>query len=554
MGEQIDFLHRFSARQLSWAAFVSATVLTGVVWKTPQSLYSDPAYQMDALQEYFNRSSHCFNCAITPDEKDLSKNQSSWIIWWPPGPQLFIYPLVAKGVSIGFAVRCATILCIVIGAIGWARWMSLFELPGYILLLLAISFPWMRYASNPLFLFSTETCMFATGPWVLLLAASIAERWEDENANTPAEAMWGFVLGLSLAIRFILKYSSAFTSVGICIFLVWAFRHRLKRMVFRWSALGAGFIVPVAFLSIINSRWGGAANGVTRTAGLHLKMSHIVSAIADPVLALADSESLLRYVFVNPVHPRFTTDLAIRWLVFPFGLLLYALLIKSRPQNILERLTKFVFFSTVFCLTAVWMISKSADHNSRHLETAALAILPFTLVLIRRQLAEQPGAWRATLWRCFIALFIGLPLLYGFISVFAKVIRTPPHYALDAVQIYNPLLADQDLAGVIQRLDKEYDPATDVWYLPEPISALNIPGRTIVRPADFMELTDLERDIFRTSQTIRLRVLLPPKFETNGKGPLIRSSFIHAGPWTSKSIPGCNYLLWESRMDPDSAS
>jgi hypothetical protein len=205
------------------------------------------------------------------------------------------------------------------------------------------------------------------------------------------------------------------------------------------------------------------------------------------------------------------------------------------------------------CIFFVWSISSSADHSARHIATGAMATLPLALQCFFREWTKPARTFYRWLWALFAGAFILVPLLYGVVSVFAKVRRTPADYALDASRVYNPLLASNDLRAVVSRLSSDWNPKTDVWYLPEPISALNIPGRTIVRAADFMTTEELKRDSFLTSAPLRMRVLLPAKFENDGKGPIIRNSFPQAGVWQSRRIEGCNYVLWETWLKSEKA-
>ena len=81
-------------------------------------------------------------------------------------------------------------------------------------------------------------------------------------------------------------------------------------------------------------------------------------------------------------------------------------------------------------------------------------------------------------------------------------------------------------------------PASDIWYLVDPLTALDLPGRIIVRHADFIDLALLRRDLFLTTRLVRVHVVLPPRFEDNGKGKAIRASFPQATAWSRTGDPG----------------
>src|SRR6185295_14997658 len=95
-----------------------------------------------------------------------------------------------------------------------------------------------------------------------------------------------------------------------------------------------------------------------------------------------------------------------------------------------------------------------------------------------------------------------------------------------------------------------FDPSTDIWYLTEPLTALDLPGRAIVRHADFMQLALLRRDRFLTSRRMRVHVVMPPRFEDNGKGEAIRASFPQATAWSRTEIPAGEYVCWTAMLEP----
>ena len=86
------------------------------------------------------------------------------------------------------------------------------------------------------------------------------------------------------------------------------------------------------------------------------------------------------------------------------------------------------------------------------------------------------------------------------------------------------------------------------------MSALDLPGRAIVVHADFTDLAALRKMAFQTSRPIRVHALLPPRFESNGKGDAIRSSFLHAGPWRHEPLPGSEYRCVGRRRPPIASS
>src|SRR5712691_8682902 len=99
--------------------------------------------------------------------------------------------------------------------------------------------------------------------------------------------------------------------------------------------------------------------------------------------------------------------------------------------------------------------------------------------------------------------------------------------------MYNPSLAGKDVNYARSLLLQEFDLRSDVWYLTDPISALDLPGRMLIRHADFIDPEKLRQDTFRSSHPVRVRVVLPASFEKSGKADIIRRSFVGTGKWQS---------------------
>src|SRR5207248_9617528 len=104
--------------------------LFAVLAVTPvfQGIYSDPAYQLRAVQQKLAGESPSINVRISPAPDDLSRDVHEWIAWWTPGTQIAVYPFMRAGLSLGRSVRAVAAITLVAGSVGWATWFSFFEL------------------------------------------------------------------------------------------------------------------------------------------------------------------------------------------------------------------------------------------------------------------------------------------------------------------------------------------------------------------------------------------------------------------------------------------
>ena len=255
-----------------------------------QGIYSDPAYQLKAVQQKLSGQSWSINNRVHPDPRDLSKDADEWISWWTPGTQVVVYPFMSAGLTLGKAVRAVAALSLIVGAVGWATWFSAFEMPVSLLFVLVAALPFVRYASNGVFLYSSETLVFAAGPWMLLATLPFLGKSRDARLGY----MWHFALGIVLGLAYWLKDSLAFVAFSATAALaVDAWRRRDEDFaggLARSVATGVGAAIPFITLVALNHRYGVLANKVA--AGFAPKLPSlrtILDAVALPALQMADA-------------------------------------------------------------------------------------------------------------------------------------------------------------------------------------------------------------------------------------------------------------------------
>jgi len=535
------------------AAALSAIVVCAIASRTHQSFYSDPAQQMKTALQFVAGASPAPNDWVRPDYDDLSRDVEEPLVVWAPGTPFAFVPFVRAGFGPAAAARSVAALALVLGAAGWARWCAAFDLPDAVVWFLAIGIGWLRFASNALFLYNAEILVFAAVPWVLI-AAMAADR--ASGLRRPAAMA---LVGLAAGALYIVKYSATFVTAAVLTWLAWRSLRRdgsregsLARRVAPVAAAIAAAALPVVALSAWNRSHGGAANLMFATFGIRWDWAYLAHALAAPALTAGDLASPLAYVLMHPVHG-FTQNAS--WLTaigLPGGVLLAWFAIRPRVDGAPADLARTVFGVSLAAILLVWTLSTAVSVESRHLASAGFAMLPLAIAEGR---ARWPGAARpARIALAFAAVsFVGAPFAYGVVSVAAKAARYPPAYRTGPSGIYNPLLAGRDAASVAAALNVDCSADDDVWYLVEPLSSLDLAGRAIVRNADFIPVETLRLDRFRTSRRLRVRALLPPRFESNGKAAAIRASFPQAAQWSRSTIAGAEYDLWTAVLEPGNA-
>src|SRR5439155_8323753 len=177
-----------------------------------------------------------------------------------PGTELVTYPLLRAGLSLGASVRIVAAAALVSGAAGWAAWFAQFELSAAIVLPLAAAWPFVRHASNGLFLYSAEMLVFAAAPWLLLATRRFLAR--DRSLSPARQATAALGLGFALGAAYWLKGSLGFVAVGVLLAIAVSEARSTRvrrRALLVISAAAAGAAVPFVTLSVVNRLAGGGA-------------------------------------------------------------------------------------------------------------------------------------------------------------------------------------------------------------------------------------------------------------------------------------------------------
>jgi hypothetical protein len=543
-----------SPKKMALLALLSAVLLVSVVTvaRVPQGAYSDPGWQIKAVQQSIRNESPFPNDLRMPDPEDISRERSGWISFWAPGSELFLWPLMRFGLSPGTAVRITAGVCIVSGSVGWALWTSLFSLPMWLRAAVAVSLPWIHYSNESLFLYSAEALTFAAVPWVLLSSSRFCDALRAGSSRYVRPFGVGFLAGC----LYVMKYSGVLISAGLALYIalvVWRLGRERRRAILSASAWMLGLILPIAGLNLANQHFSGNVNLVTASMHSYFRWQIFLHGIVNPALAIASGDAPLAYVLLHPTSgllKGLTRNAQETWPALfglPGGVLLLYLSLKRGKIHSNSQLAVYVFSTGIVLLMLLWSVTP-VSYEARHSAAGALTLLP--VVLARGyawyKSSSSKGFLRIVLL-AFAAVYLVLPVLYGVASAFGKVYRQRQSTAISGM--YNPLLADRDAELVRQALIQGYLAATDIWYVTDPITALDLPGRVIVRHADFTDAEILRKEKFASTRPVRVRVVLPQNFESNGKSQIIRDSFQGARNWERCSSAG-RVNCWIAQVEP----
>jgi hypothetical protein len=561
-----------SQRVLLILMLISSLLVLCIALKNPQGLYSDSAWQLKALQQFIIGTSPSFNHFVRPSYDDLSVNQAIWITWWPPGTNLLAYPLLAQGIPIGISIRIIAFVCLILGSLGWFYWFSLFDLPIWLGGIFTLTLPTLRYSNHALFQYSAEVLVYAYAPWLILTAYGLSKLWEQNEIQTnsnylpnlPKYLFISPLIGLIFTFGYILKYSLLFVILGSLLYLgIKCFTNNKSspqkiHKTISYILVCLFCIISLLSFNLVNRHLAGTENLVTATAKVFtLKWQNLVYLIANLALALSDAEHLYKILLLNlqDLNSHISTIPTSLWIAiigFLGGIYLLWLIWQNQTINSANLLAKVILFTSMIALFSIWSIGASVSYEPRHIMAGSLAILPLIL-------KSGYDLWQKNSQNFFIKtsllivaiIYLVIPLGYGSIDIFLKAIKEPLNYVSFPNQIYNPWLATKDLTKIRAELIKDFNQQTDIWYLPEPLTALDLPGRAIISHADFyggLNNANLHGRIFHSSKPLNIFMLLPDNCENNGKGTLIRSSFVQVHEWTHQKIEGSNYVKWTGRL------
>ena len=195
----------------------------------------------------------------------------------------------------------------------------------------------------------------------------------------------------------------------------------------------------------------------------------------------------------------------------------------------------------------VWNICDRVGYDRRYLAPASLALLPLACGVVRDEL-RQNSRGRRLAAILFLLGYVTLPVTYGYVTFAAKIVAASG-YRVAPSGLWNPLLADRQGASVDSDLNSRLtDPAHDVWYLPEPILALDLRGRKIFGHPTWAPGPP-DETLYRTSRPLRILALAPRSADATAAAYLAQI-FPQGTGWKREPVPQANYVLWSTELRP----
>ena len=120
-----------------------------------------------------------YNCYLTIDRDDWSKDAESYTTWWPPGFLMLLDPVLSTGISFGWALKIIIYIAFISGGTGFIVLIQRFRLSRKTAAVFAFLLPLYIYTRTGL---STSMVMtvdflgFAIFPWLTIAALAYWEK------------------------------------------------------------------------------------------------------------------------------------------------------------------------------------------------------------------------------------------------------------------------------------------------------------------------------------------------------------------------------------------
>ncbi|MBF0154305.1 MAG: hypothetical protein HQL64_11245 [Magnetococcales bacterium] len=566
-------------------AIGSVLVEMALVAHVPQGITFDPAPQLLAVKQYLAGHSPSPNHFVTVNPQDLSQDWVQWISVRPPGTQLFAWPLLAIGLDVGSSVRIMADICLLVGSVGWALWLGLFRLPSSLAMPTVFLLPWIHYANSNLIQYQPEILLFALAPWLLLGGWRLV----NHSGTSRNRRILAGTLGFGCGLAYIFKSTGALLVAGILGFITLVVLVQLLSRASWFSewfpqlcpaeerpvqSAGVGMtassrhsLFPFLLLtilttlplflawSVVNFRYSNHISTFDEYMAVReVAWPLIVNMLGFPALAIGDGGGLWHYLLLNQSHGIFYNhpygQEIVGMLGIPGGVFMYLLPFWSSAWRGPGKLGITLFVTTMTGLAVVWTHA-NIGYEIRYITVSALALMP---VLLREGLRIWHSSTNRRVTRIVLILggffYLWGPLTYGVVSFVAKINRPVAHYQPGVSGTFNPLLAStRSPRDIVQEVVGRFDPTRDIWFLSSVNIMLDLPGRALVA-TDWDTPEDLRQNRYATSRPIRVLALIAKANETNGKGRIMRDSFVGSTGWEHVPLEGSPNDLWLTSVQP----
>jgi hypothetical protein len=369
----------------------------------PPAIFPDPSHGFQVMR---SMQMGCgFNRLVTPNQDDISKNNSDFLTWWSPGQYLIPYGIkIITGLNTGRATALVITLFELSGLVGFYVF---FKKIGFTPIIAALSIvfiacqqayiiPYIFYNGGEILLFGFEGwflygCVAIKKVDLKLLLFVLLSGWVGFFCKS--SFIWIYAAGL-LCIW--LRLSAIGESLNV--------RKLIKNGI--WLAIPA--IISVACIYIFFLSKG--ETPASASTGLKFSLQTFSFPLASPLVAGFSVDDIMHGLLFPTFTPFLTPEhtLWVLLLMAVLSLILISCIIRFVPKND-YRLFMIVFYLvSILFFTAAYLKQLTISYEGRHFRIIGLLIVPGIIYLVAKLKRPYKAAFVVL---CFVLIGINYSFL-----------------------------------------------------------------------------------------------------------------------------------------------
>jgi hypothetical protein len=501
-------------------ATVLGFTLCGVL--TLAGLFFPPSLSHDAgwgMQEWRTLAAGGpFNTTVSPDPRDISRDQASFVTWWSPGQYLIPGALTLIGIRLGTALTISAGVSLLCCLLGWIQVAKYFTLGPRTAMLVVAFMATFRYSTVPFGIYNGgEVLLQGLTPWIILAGCRIPFMGALRAAGLACLTVW---------IAFFAKLTGMMVaSFALLIGAVEALG-RLRRITAGMVAGAIGAILAFGFLYVV---WFSRGSTPASGTGWSFRLGDVLFALLAPWgagISWGDMlAALLRRSTVDAPTEGHLPPLFL-WCLLPPLILFLTVILKGWQQRFddenLSRLIKVTvgfYVVCAFAMSAIFLHGGDVSLEERHLRAAGMLIFVCVMAVISR----MP---RNSVTRLAVLALCGLMSLYGCFA-FARSARSTMRGDIDPYSRTHQTSVNES-AIEFARTAFARDGRDSLFVLPSPdvASAFSPSARILTHHVEFESEATISARTYRGNVQGHLYVIMPTQIAESAKGPLLLKEFI----------------------------
>jgi hypothetical protein len=538
----------FKAR-LAWAVVVAIFfVQLALVIRAPKNVSWDPSYGLLAAQQHLAGVSPSIFTLVEAEPAQITQLSKRAVSYWAPAYQAVPYALRLGVFDWGIALKLTLGLILIVGTIGWFVYFAQISGSAVFALWLSAVVAFTRFRWTMALTYDGgDQLIWGASPYLLITTAA-ALRLAKRGWMLSAGAL-SAVAGALGASLFALKYSGVFVAIGAAaVFGIVCLRHRY------WQML---LLAGVGCLALIGAMMWAVPQGPTpadSTRGFGImNIARATASFGLPAIGVTDLDQLLRVVFADSL---LNGELTVPFIGVALTLVLLVSLVAYarfswvpliRGDPVLVNLAIGAVIADFLILFLLILNGGNISLEGRLGRVSGFVLLPLVVAIWQKMLHEHRPIWRAF-------AVVGMLTLLALPSTLATARQVP-----NLIGRLHRAASETDVDGVVnvgltpgtdvQTFYAEIDSIApkSVLYTIYPQMAFPLPQRSLI----LVEAEELETPATLSTRRYHglpaggVALLLPVKFEHNGKLEAIRASFVDIHQFIRHDLRADpNWALW----------